>query len=97
MALKPDFAAALSARGALYYQQGKPEAAVADLESAAKLRPDDTTNLDRLGQTYLALDRASDAVRVLRRAAELEPGESEYSCISRARWPTRGRLRSPRW
>ena len=48
-----------------------------DLESAAKLRPDDATNLDRLGQTYLALDRTSDAVRVLRRAAELEPGESK--------------------
>jgi tetratricopeptide (TPR) repeat protein len=76
VALKPDFAAALSARGALNYQQGKPEAAVADLESAAKLRPGDATNLDRLGQTYLALDRAADAVRVLRRAAELEPGES---------------------
>ena len=29
LALKPDFAAALSARGSLYYQQGKPEAAVA--------------------------------------------------------------------
>jgi tetratricopeptide (TPR) repeat protein len=77
VALKPDFAAALSARGALYYQQGKPEASVADLESAAKLRPADATNLDRLGQTYLALDRTSDAVRVLRRAAELEPGESK--------------------
>ena len=76
VALKPDFAAALSARGALYYQQGKPEAAVTDLESAAKLRPDDATNLDRLGQTYLALDRAADAVGVLRRAAELEPAES---------------------
>jgi tetratricopeptide (TPR) repeat protein len=76
VALKPDFAAALSARGALHYQQGQPEAAIADLEIAAKLRPDDATNLDRLGQTYLALDRAADAVRVLRRAAGLEPGES---------------------
>jgi tetratricopeptide (TPR) repeat protein len=76
VALEPDFAAALSARGALYYQQGKPEAAVADLESAAKLRPDDATNLDRLGQTYLTLDRTADAVRALRQAAELAPGES---------------------
>ena len=76
VALKPDFAAALSARGSLYYQQGKPEAAVTDLESAAKLRPADATNLDRLGQTYLALDRPADAVGVLRRAAELEPAES---------------------
>ena len=77
VSLKPDFAAALSARGALYYQQGKPEAAVADLESAAELRPGDAINLDRLGQTYLALDRASDGVRVLRMAAEREPGDSK--------------------
>ncbi len=76
LALKPDFAVALSARGSLYYQQGKPEAAVTDLESAAKLRPADATNLDRLGQTYLALDRPADAVGVLRRAAELQPAES---------------------
>ena len=74
--LKTDFAAALSARGALYYQQGKPEAAVTDLERAARLRPDDAANLDRLGQTYLALDRTADAVGVLRRAAEREPAES---------------------
>ena len=67
IALKPDFAEALSARGALNYQQGKPEAALADLLAAAKLRPRDATNLDRLGQTYLALDRTADAVSTLRR------------------------------
>ena len=33
--LKPDFVEARSARGALYYLQGKPEAAVPDLEAAA--------------------------------------------------------------
>ncbi len=76
IALRPDFAEALSARGALNYQQGKPEAAVKDLESAAKLRPRDATNLDRLGQTYLALDRTADSVRTLRQAAELAPSES---------------------
>jgi len=77
LALKPDFAAAHSARGNLYYQLGKPEKAVADLEISVELRPDDAVSLDRLGQTYLALDRSADAVRVLRRAAGLAPEDSK--------------------
>lgn len=76
LALQPDFVEARSARGSLYYRQGKPEAAVTDLEFAAARRSDDPISLDRLGQTYLALDRPADAVRVLRRAAELAPEES---------------------
>src|SRR5207249_1091603 len=74
--LKPDFVAARSARGALNYVQGKPEAAVPDLESAAAGEPANGMILDRLGQAYRALDRLTDAIRVLRRAAELAPGES---------------------
>jgi Flp pilus assembly protein TadD len=77
IAMKPDFAAALSARGGLSYQEGKPEAAVKDLEAAAKLAPDDPVTLDRLGQAYAALERPADAVRALRRAAELAPGDSK--------------------
>ncbi|MBZ5623120.1 MAG: tetratricopeptide repeat protein, partial [Acidobacteriia bacterium] len=77
LALKPDFAVAHAARGSLYYQSGKFEAAVSDLESAVSLRPNDAIILDRLGQTYSALDRPADAVRVLRRAAELAPDDSK--------------------
>jgi len=77
IALKAGFAAALSARGGLYYQQAKPELAVKDLEASAKLAPDDPLTLDRLGQTYAALDRPKDAVPVLRRAAELAPNDSK--------------------
>jgi tetratricopeptide (TPR) repeat protein len=70
--LKPDFAAARAVRGSLYYQQGKPELALPDLEAvAAETR--DSAVLDRLGQTYLALNRLQDAIRTLRRAADL-PG-----------------------
>lgn len=76
VALKADFVEAHSARGSLYYRQGKPETAVTDLEFAARLRPDDAVTLDRLGQTYLALDRPADAARVLRTAAALAPGDS---------------------
>jgi tetratricopeptide (TPR) repeat protein len=75
--LKAEFAAARGARGGLYYQMGKPESAVTDLEAAAKLRPEDPVSLDRLGQTYLVLDRAADAARVLKKAASLAPGDSK--------------------
>ncbi|HEY1337800.1 MAG TPA: tetratricopeptide repeat protein, partial [Bryobacteraceae bacterium] len=51
LVLDPDYVPARSARGGVYYQQGKPELAVKDLEAAASLRPDDAANLDRLGQT----------------------------------------------
>jgi len=77
LALRGDFAAARSARGAMYYQQGKPEAALPDLEIAASLLPEDAVILDRLGQTYAALDRPADAARVLRKAASLAPEDSK--------------------
>ncbi len=71
--LKPDFAAARAVRGALYYKQGQPEAALPDLEAVAA-ETKDSAVLDRLGQTYLALNRLDDAIRALRRAADL-PGQ----------------------
>ncbi|MEI9977139.1 MAG: tetratricopeptide repeat protein [Ignavibacteriota bacterium] len=77
VALKPDFVPARSARGSLYYQMGKPEAALPDLEAAARLQPADALILDRLGQTYLALDRSPDALNVLRQAAALAPDDSK--------------------
>jgi tetratricopeptide (TPR) repeat protein len=73
LTLKPDFPAARAVRGSLYYKQGKPEAALPDLEAVAS-QTQDSAVLDRLGQTYLALERLPDAIRILRKAAEL-PGE----------------------
>jgi tetratricopeptide (TPR) repeat protein len=73
--LKPDFVEARSARGALYYLQGKPEAAVPDLEAATASQPDSGLILDRLGQAYRALDRLDDSIRTLRKAAQLAPNE----------------------
>lgn len=75
ISLKPDFAAARSVRGALYYREGKPEAALPDLELAASAEPDGAMIQYRLGQVYLALDRLSDALRYFRRAAELAPND----------------------
>jgi tetratricopeptide (TPR) repeat protein len=76
LALDPNHLPAHAARGSLFYQQGKPESALADLELVASRHPTDASNLDRLGQTYQALDRPTDAVRVLRRAVELDPANS---------------------
>jgi tetratricopeptide (TPR) repeat protein len=73
--LKPDFVEARSARGALYYLQGNPDAAVPDLEAAASAQPDNGLILDRLGQAYRALDRLDDSIRTLRQAAQLSPDE----------------------
>jgi Flp pilus assembly protein TadD len=73
LVLRPDFAAARVGRALLNYREGKPAAALPDLELAAERQPDNATILDRLGQIYLALDRTPDAVRVLRKAAELAP------------------------
>src|ERR1039457_4442107 len=73
LALDPNYLAARAARGSLYYQEGKPESALADLDLVASQHPENAANLDRLGQTYQAYDRPADAVRVLRRAAGLTP------------------------
>lgn len=75
IALRPYWPAAHAARGNLYYQQGKAEKALPDLEMAAKAQADDASTLDRLGQAYLALDRAKDGVNALRRAAALAPDD----------------------
>ena len=77
IALRPDYVEARSARGGLYYQQGKADLALADLEFAAVKEPDNAVVLDRLGQTYLLVDRVSEALRALRHAAELAPSDAK--------------------
>ena len=74
--LEPDFVPARLGRGTLNFTQGKPAAALPDLEFAAAHTPNNSTILDRLGETYLALDRADEAVKVLRKAAELSPRQA---------------------
>jgi tetratricopeptide (TPR) repeat protein len=80
IALKPDFVAARLARGKLLSLQGRPEAALPDLEFAVDQpsvqASERAAALDRLGQVYLTLDRLADAIPVLRKAAELAPDDS---------------------
>jgi tetratricopeptide (TPR) repeat protein len=75
--LRPDFADAHAARGALEYQQNNGEAALADLEIAASKQPENALVLDHLGQTYMLLDRPKDAVGVLLRAARRAPSDAK--------------------
>ncbi|HVW07060.1 MAG TPA: tetratricopeptide repeat protein [Bryobacteraceae bacterium] len=75
--VRPDFADARAARGALEYQQNNGDAALADLEFAASKQPDNAVILDHLGQTYLLLDRPKDAVPVLLHAAALAPSDAK--------------------
>ena len=76
LALKPDLTGAHSARGLLLYQQGRPDAALADFQFVAQAEPTNGALLDRLGETYMALNRTSEALPVLRKAAELLPSNS---------------------
>lgn len=73
LVLQPDFVPALVARALLNYRQGKPAAALPDLELANNRQANNPRILDRLGQTYLALDKSAQAVESLRRAAERAP------------------------
>ena len=42
LALQADYLPARAARGSLYYQMGKPESALTDLEFVAARQPDDS-------------------------------------------------------
>jgi tetratricopeptide (TPR) repeat protein len=76
LSLKPDLVSARVTRGLLHYREGKPEAALADFEFAAKRDPENPGVLDRLGEVYLALGRTQDALPVLKKAADLAPRDT---------------------
>ncbi|HVX66580.1 MAG TPA: tetratricopeptide repeat protein [Bryobacteraceae bacterium] len=73
LALDPKLTDARLARGELHLEEGRAEAALADLRMVLEERPKDYRTLVRLGQAYLALNRAEEAVNVLARAVDLAP------------------------
>ncbi len=76
LALQPTYTPAKLGQGTLNYLQGKPAAALPDLEFAAAQHPDNAAVLDRLGEVYSALNRPSEAVAALTRASVIAPKDS---------------------
>ena len=60
-------------RAALKVEDGRPAAAISDLQMLLDRDPRNYHVFVRLGQAYLAQDRAADAAPILKRALELAP------------------------
>jgi len=69
----PERAALYNNVGGFAFEEARFADALASLERAYELGPDDPTIALNLGRTYLALGRVDDAVRTLERAIQLEP------------------------
>ena len=81
---------------ALLHLAGRPAEAVAPLQEAIRLRPDDTAAHVELGTAFAALGRASEAVAAFEEGARLDPGCLESRPAAQAtfdaarrgqRWP----------
>ena len=73
LAIDPKFNAARYARGVLYYQLGKTQDSLADLELVVKTEPDDFRSLDALAQDYMRLGQWKPAGELLEHAFKLSP------------------------
>ena len=61
-----------------YTEKEKWPQAIAHVERAQRLRPDDTETLERLYTLYSQVRRADDARRVLRQLRHMRPGEAQF-------------------
>lgn len=62
LAVEPDNPAFIDTRGWIYFKQGKFEEALADIQRAVDLLPDDETITEHLGDIHLALGNEEEAV-----------------------------------
>ena len=77
VSLDPKFSAARYARGVLYYQMGKTDQSIADLEEVLKKTPDDLRSLDALGQDYMRMGKLPEAAQAFARALKLDPKDAK--------------------
>jgi tetratricopeptide (TPR) repeat protein len=75
--LDPRLAAAHVDRAWLLNRLGRQSEAVADLDQALQIHPNDARALDLLGMTYSSLDRPADAEKTLRRALAISPDDPD--------------------
>jgi predicted Zn-dependent protease len=64
------------ARAVAYFRQSQPDKALAEMDAADKLSPNDPYLLDLRGQILLESGRVPDAIRAYARAIELNPDQS---------------------
>jgi tetratricopeptide (TPR) repeat protein len=62
LAVEPENPAFLDTRGWIYYQMGRYEEALVDIEAAIALMPDDPTIADHLGDIHLKLGNPAEAL-----------------------------------
>ncbi|MCE7975434.1 MAG: tetratricopeptide repeat protein [Leptolyngbya sp. PLA1] len=77
----PDESLRLYARGRAELIDGQPDAALADLEAAARLDPGSPTILREIAEAQLALGRRASAIATLRRAQSLGLREPRANAI----------------
>jgi len=73
LARAPSSSALHNNLGELYYEAGRLQDALGELETAHRLTPDDPIVLLDLGRVYMRVGRAPEAEEPLTRAAELRP------------------------
>ena len=61
-------------RGETYRKMGRYDQALAHLNRAIELNPEDASAIGSRGRTYWAMDRYVEALADLNRASELDPG-----------------------
>ena len=94
IALKPDYAEAWNRRATLFFNDGKYDEAVADLESAITYEPRHFGALAGLGLNALAEGDYKSALAAYRRAVVVNPGPATRSPVPVVR-AARGARRSP--
>ncbi|KNE63498.1 hypothetical protein AMAG_08620 [Allomyces macrogynus ATCC 38327] len=76
IALDPECTAALEARASIHLAKGNPVAAMADIEQAARVRPNDANVLINRGVIAQCLGDVAAAMQDYKRALVLDPGNS---------------------
>jgi tetratricopeptide (TPR) repeat protein len=69
---KPDSGHIVDSLGWVYFKKGQYDKAVAELERAHRLMPQDGTVAEHLGDAYFQMKRYRDALRIYRRGLGLE-------------------------
>ena len=75
--ISPDNVDTLLLRASIYYQQDKPELALADVEQAIRLQPQRLQSHLMRAEIYAATDRMQQAIGQLEQLLRLAPGQKE--------------------